>query len=317
MPYSTPALDAPERDEAGRGRAPAAPPTAPTPPRAESSGPAAPGRPAAPRGRRDRVAFWALVLLGLVALSSAAAPLLGPHGGGSIDFGRALEPPSLAHPFGTDDMGRDLFTRVLEGGRASLVVALVAVSLALFIGALAGTASAYAGGVVDALIMRATDFVLSIPVFLVVLLLSSVMSPGLVTIGVLIGLVQWTEVARLVRAVVLSAKEEPFVEAARALGVPGARLVLRHVLVQASGPLGVSASIGFAQAVMFESAVSYLGFGPQPPASSWGSILQNAHHHLGEAPWIAVFPGFMIFATVLCAHVLGDGLRGRLGARRA
>ena len=162
--------------------------------------------------------------------------------------------------------------------------------------------------------MRGVDVLLAIPAFFVVLLLSSALTPGFVIICGLIAMTQWMEVARLVRAVVRSVKENTYVEAARAIGVSDARLLRRHVLTQAAGPLLVAATIGIAQAIMTESAVSFLGFGVQPPTASWGAMLTHAQSYLGSAPWLAIFPGVMILVTVLACYSLGDSLRRALGA---
>jgi peptide/nickel transport system permease protein len=251
-------------------------------------------------------AYAAAVLLGVIVAGAVAAPLLSPHEADAIDIGIKHMPPSFQHPFGTDDMGRDLFLRVLYGGRISIAVGFAAVFVALVVGVLGGGIAGYFGGMAGAVVMRTADVIMSIPVFLIVLLCASVFSPGFLFLCVLIGSIQWMEVARVVRSVVMSTKENEFVDAARALGVPELRILFRHVLPHANGAIFVAATLGLAQAIMIESTLSFLGFGLQPPAVSWGSLLRNAQGQLAVAPWAAVFPGLMIFLTLFCCYILGD-----------
>lgn len=252
-----------------------------------------------------------MLLLVLFALSTWVAPILSPHTEVG-DFAERLLAPSLDHPMGTDDLGRDMFLRLMKSGRVTLSVGLSAMLFALVIGMTLGAVSGYYGGVADTLIMRATDLVLAVPLFFVVLLLAKAIGPGLLMMCLLIAMTQWMEVARVVRSIVLSLKHQEFVEAARALGASDQRILLKHIMLHTSGPVLVSATIGIAQAIMMESAISFLGFGVQPPAASWGSMLTNAQSYLGVAPWLAVFPGLMIFFTVLCCYALGDFLRAVL-----
>jgi peptide/nickel transport system permease protein len=264
------------------------------------------------RLRADRAAGAALTLIVLLALAAVFAPLLSPYGAEAIQISRANLAPSPSHPFGTDDLGRDLFLRVMSGGRVTLAVGLVAALIAVGVGALIGALAGYRGGWVDALLMRLTDLALSIPAFFIVLLLGAVLTPGLIVVCVIIGLTQWMEVARVARSVVMSVKRNEFVDAARALGAPGWRILFRHVLGHAGAPILVGATIAVAQAIMTESALSFLGFGVQPPAASWGVLLQDAQSQLATAPWLALFPGTMIFLVVLSFHTLGDFLRSAL-----
>lgn len=251
------------------------------------------------------------MLIALMVVSALVAPVLSPYAAGP-DFGNALVAPSFNHPLGTDEMGRDVFVRLMSAGRVSLAVGFSAMLFALVIGMLFGAIAGYYGHWVDAAIMRTTDFFLAVPTFFVVLLLARVIGPGVVMICLLIAMTQWMEVARIVRSIVLSLKEREFVEAARALGASDPRILLRHIMSHTSGPVLVSATIGVAQAIMMESAISFLGFGVQPPNASWGSMLTHAQSNLGAAPWLAVFPGLMIFFTVLSCYALGDFLRATL-----
>ncbi len=265
----------------------------------------------------DGQALAALVLFGIIVLSAVAGPLLSPHPVDTIDAASKLLPPSWSHPFGTDDMGRDLFVRVMVGGRFTIAVAVSAVLFALFIGMIGGGAAGFYGGFLDAAVMRIADIMLSIPVLLILLLCSSVFSPGFLLLCVLIGAVQWMEVARVVRSVVLSTRENEYVDAARALGLSNNRILIRHILPHTGGPMLVAATLGLAQAILIESTVSFFGFGLQPPAVSWGALLRNAQGYMTAAPWVAIFPGVMIFCTVLCCYVLSGCVRSALDPGRA
>jgi len=260
--------------------------------------------------RRSPLAHVALVLLGLIVLGAVFAPFLSPYDKDKIDLTEQYLPPSLDHPFGTDDLGRDIFVRVMYGGRVSLAVGFLAMAVALFIGVFAGGVAGYYGGVVDTLIMRFVDLALAVPVFFVILFLSSIVTPRLtvVSICLMIGATHWMEVARLVRSVVISTKEHEFVDAARTLGLTDRRIIVRHLLPHTLSPVLVAVTLGLAQAIIIESALSFLGFGVQPPTPSWGAMLQNAQGYLDTCPWIAIFPGLMIFLTVVSCNVLADFL---------
>ncbi|UCH85660.1 MAG: ABC transporter permease [Candidatus Latescibacterota bacterium] len=268
------------------------------------------------RLRERPLAYAAAALLGLVVCGALLAPLLSPHSADAIDISNKGLPPSFSHPFGTDDMGRDLFLRVLYGGRISIAVGVVAVAFSLVVGIVCGGAAGYFGGLGGAVVMRTADLMMSIPVFLIVLLFASLFTPGFFWLCVLIGSIQWMEVARVVRSVVISTKQNEFVLAAKALGVPELRILWRHVLPHTTGVVFVTATLGIAQAIMIESTLSFLGFGLQPPAVSWGGLLRHAQGQLAVTPWTAVFPGLMIFLTVLCCYILGDFLKSALNPTR-
>jgi peptide/nickel transport system permease protein len=273
------------------------------------------------RERRDRhgftgylkqnpLAYTAMVVLGLIVVAAIFAPLLSPFDKDKIDLTRQYLAPSLDHPFGTDDLGRDVFVRVMHGGRVSLAVGLMAMAVALILGVLAGGVAGYYGGLIDMAIMRFVDLMLAVPVFFVILFVSSLVTPQLTipALCIMIGMTQWMEVARLVRAVVLSTKEYEFVDAARTIGLSDKRILVRHLLPHTLAPVLVAVTLGLAQAIIIESALSFLGFGVQPPTPSWGAMLQNAQGFLASCPWIAIFPGLMIFLTVVCCNVLSDFL---------
>lgn len=260
--------------------------------------------------KRSPLAYTAFIVMSLIVLGAVFAPLMSPYHKDKIDLTRQYLAPSLDHPFGTDDLGRDIFVRVMHGGRISLAVGLLAMIVALVIGVAAGGVAGYYGGWVDGVLMRTVDLMLAVPVFFVILFLSSVVSPkiSIPAVCLMIGGTQWMEVARLVRAVVMSTKEHEFVDAARTLGLPDRRIIVRHLLPHTTAPVLVAVTLGLAQAIIIESGLSFLGFGVQPPTPSWGAMLQNAQSYLSDCPWIAIFPGLMICLTVVCCNVLADFL---------
>lgn len=268
-----------------------------------------------PRGRmwglfrQNRMAVMGILLLGLVALSATLGPELSPYDPVAQSISQRLRAPSLTHPMGTDELGRDLLTRILAGGRLSLAVGLAATGVALLIGLTVGTLAGYLGGWVDNVLMRLVDLALSLPDLFLLILVSALLGPSVMTMILVIGLVRWMNVARLTRASILSLREREFIEAARAVGAPGPRIVLRHLLPNALSPVIVAATLGVASAIVAESTLSFLGLGIQPPAASWGSLLRNAQAQIFTAPWMALFPGLLIFITVISINFVGDGLR--------
>jgi len=310
MVFSTPALDTPAKAPEGRAVRVHSVPTGPPPSRRRRSVPVRAKHGFLHALKRNPLAFTALVIVGLIVMMAIFAPLLSPYDKDQIDLTKQYLSPSLDHPFGTDDLGRDVFVRVMHGGRVSLSVGFLAMLVALIVGLLAGGVAGYYGGVLDTLVMRFVDLMLAIPVFFVILFISSIMTPRLTVIAVIvmIGFTQWMEVARLVRSVVMATKENEFVDAARIIGASDKRIILRHLLPHTTAPVLVAVTLGLAQAIIIESALSFLGFGIQPPTPSWGAMLQNAQGYLATCPWIAVFPGLMIFTTVICCNVLADFL---------
>ena len=279
------------------------------------------------RFRKHRLAVISGVVLLALILAVVVGPLVWTVPIDEIDFTARLQGPSWDHPLGTDDLGQDLLARILYGGRISLAVGFAAMAVAIFVGVLVGAVAGMAGGKVDVALMWLTDLFLSLPqlpLLLLIIYLFRDTLTGLVglELGVFILIVaviggfRWMPVARLVRAQFLSLREKEFVEAARALGASRGRLVLRHILPNALGPVIVAASIDVAAAILAESTLSFLGLGFPPDVPTWGRLLFDAKDNLDFAPHWALFPGMAIFLTVLSINYIGDGLRDALDPRR-
>lgn len=286
-----------------------------------------PWREAWRRFRKHRLAVVSLVILGTIVLAVLIGPFFWRVPIDEIDFTARLQGPSWAHPMGTDDLGQDMLARVLYGGRISLAVGFAAMMVAIFVGVLVGSIAGMAGGRVDAGLMWLTDLFLSLPQLPLLLLiiylfrdsLTQVVGPELgvfILIVIIIGGFNWMQVARLVRAQFFSLREKEFVEAARALGASRLRLVVRHILPNAMGPVIVAATIDIAAAIIAESTLSFLGLGFPPDVPTWGRLLFDAKDNLDFAPHWAIFPGLMIFLTVLSINFIGDGLRDAFDPRR-
>jgi len=261
---------------------------------------------------QNRMAMAGLVMLVLIAAGALLGPLLSPYDTTTQDVLRRYEPPTLEHPMGTDELGRDVMTRVLAGGRLSLGVGLAATLIAVVIGVTVGALAGFWRGWIDNALMRLVDLALSLPDLFLLILASALLGPSVITMVLIIGLVRWMNMARLVRASFLSLREREFVEAARAVGARPARLILVHLLPNSLGPIVVAATLAVASAIIAESTLSFLGLGIQPPASSWGAMLRNAQSQIFTSPQLAVFPGLMIFLTVIAINFVGDGLRDAL-----
>jgi peptide/nickel transport system permease protein len=258
-----------------------------------------------------------MVILSIVILAVLFAGL-SPYDPDASDMSSRFEPPSVQHPMGTDALGRDMLTRVLYGGRVSLAVGFSVVLITLLIGIPLGAISGYSGGWLDNILMRITDAALTLPSLLVLILLSAVLrevnAPFLedypvLTIAAVIGLLSWMFVARMVRAAYISIREQDFVIATRTLGATDLRIMIKHILPNAVGPIIVLSTLEIGYAILEESGLSYLGFGIQPPTASWGNLLSNAQDHMIKHPWMAIFPGLMIFLTIISINYIGDGLR--------
>ena len=255
------------------------------------------------------------VIVSVLLAASLLAPFIAPYDPAQIHVDRVLVPPCKEHPLGTDQLGRDVLSRIIWGGRISLLVGFVAVGIATAIGVVLGAVAGYYGGWVDGLIMRLVDVMLCFPAFFLILAVVALLEPSIWNIMVVIGLTSWMGVARLVRAEFLSLKERDFVLAARSLGARPARIIFVHILPNAMGPVFVSAILGIGSAILTESALSFLGIGVQPPTPSWGNMLTAGKDHLEIAYWLSLFPGLAILLTVLGYNLLGEGIRDALDPR--
>lgn len=264
---------------------------------------------------RNRLAVAGTVVVLSLFTVSMAAPLLSPYDPSDIDIKQILMGPSSAHLLGTDQLGRDVLSRMIWGSRISLKVGFVAVGIATTIGIVFGAISGYYGGWVDSLMMRFVDIMLCFPAFFLILAVIAFLEPSIWNIMIVIGITGWMGIARLVRAEFLSLREREFVLSARALGASDMRIIFRHILPNAMAPILVSATLGVAGAILTESALSFLGIGVQPPTPSWGNILTAGKDNIEIAWWLSLFPGLAILTTVLGYNLLGEGIRDSLDPR--
>ena len=259
-----------------------------------------------------RAAVFGLIVVALMTLLALAAPWIAPFDPLATSWALVRKAPSGAHWFGTDEVGRDLLSRVIWGGRASLAAGVISVSIAVGVGVPLGMLAGYVGGVLDAAISRLTDAMLAIPFLILAIALAAFLGPSLGNAMIAIGVTATPIFVRLARGQVLAVRAEEYVEAARAVGNPPARILLRHILPNILPPVIVQSTLAIAAAIIAEASLSFLGLGQQPPSPSWGSMLNTAQRFLTQAPWMAVFPGLAIFVTVLAFNLLGDGLRDAL-----
>lgn len=264
---------------------------------------------------RTKIGVTVVVLMVLMAL---AAPLIARQDPNSIDLINLLEPPSAAHWLGTDVQGRDVWARLVYGARVSLMVGLISQTIALSIGVTLGLIAGFYGGWVDEVVMRLADITLAFPTLLLLIAMAAALQPSLGVVFVTIGVVGWAGLARLVRGQVLVVRGLEYVQAARALGISGRRIMLRHILPNVAGPVVIAVTLGVAGAIMAEAALSFLGLGVQPPTASWGSMIADGRDldQLRSAPWTSVAPGLAIGVAVLGFNLLGDALRDALDPRR-
>ncbi|MBI2355461.1 MAG: ABC transporter permease [Deltaproteobacteria bacterium] len=267
------------------------------------------------RIKRNRLALAGGCVVALLFLVSLLAPLIAPYDPNGINAWQVLEPPSVQHWFGTDELGRDVLSRVLYGARISLKVGFVAIGIAVAIGTVVGLVSGFYSGIVDAALMRVVDIMLCFPAFFLILAVITFLEPSIWYIMMVIGLTGWMGVARLVRAETLSIREMDYIMAARCIGCSDSRIILRHILPNVVSPILVSATLGVAGAILTESALSFLGIGVQPPTPSWGNILTSGKDYIEFAWWLSLFPGLAILVTVLAYNLLGEGIRDALDPR--
>lgn len=258
--------------------------------------------------RNKSVLIGSIIIL-IIVFCAIFAPFLTPYDPNAMDMAKRLQPPNSQHLLGTDTFGRDLLTRILYGSRVSLQVGIVSVTIAMTIGVLLGLLSGYFGRLTDAAIMRLVDIFLSFPVILLAIALVAALGPGLGNVMIAIGLVYWTNYARVVRSSVLTVKEEEYVMAARTIGANNFRIIFKYILPNVTAPIIVVATLGIGIAIVSEATLSFLGLGIQPPEPSWGWTLSVGLEHIRTAPYLSIFPGLAIMITVLGFNLLGDGIR--------
>jgi len=272
------------------------------------------------RFRRHPGAMVGAIVLTILVLAVLMASL-SPYDPEVSDIKNRFQAPSWTHLFGTDGLGRDVLTRVLYGGRVSLSVGFLVVGISLSIGVPIGSAAGYFGGWVDNVLSKLIDATLSLPALMFMILLAAILresdlpflkSNSMLTISLVLGILSWPTVARLVRAVFFTFREMEYVTAAKALGASNLRIIVSEILPNGLGPIIVESTLGIGYAIMEESTLSFLGFGIMPPTPSWGNMLDNAQEHLAQYPWLAIFPGLMIFLTIISINFIGDGLRDAL-----
>lgn len=260
----------------------------------------------------NKIAVIGICFILMIVLIALLAPIIVPYDPYKINVYKVLEPPSKEHPFGTDELGRDVFSRVIYGARVSLKVGIIAMGIAIITGTLLGSIAGYYGGFIDSLIMRIVDVMLSFPTLFLILAIVAVLEPNIYLIMAVIGLTGWMDVARLVRAEVLSLKEREFVLASKAIGASSIRIIFKHILPNAIYPVIVAATFAVGGAILIESGLSFLGLGIQPPEPSWGGILSVGKDYITVAWWMSFFPGIAIFLTVLSFNLFGEALRDAL-----
>jgi peptide/nickel transport system permease protein len=267
------------------------------------------------RFRQNRAALWAgRCLIGIVIIVMCA-PMLVSDQPDAINLDHIFGSPTLAHVFGTDELGRDVLSRLLYGGQISLFIGIMATTVALIIGTCVGMTAGYFEGIIDILFMRTVDMLMAIPAFFLLLLAVVIFGNQLSMVCLILGMTSWPPVARLVRASFISFRNREFVLALRAMGVSDYSIMVRHILPNVLDTIFIAAAVGAGQAILAESALSFLGLGIQPPTPTWGNMLQNAQLYIFEAPYLAVIPGSMIFITVYSLHLISEGLRDAMDVK--
>ena len=264
---------------------------------------------------KNKLALTGTVLIAVLALTAIFSPLVTPRSPFDQNLIQRLKPPSTLHWMGTDDLGRDVFSRLIFGTRISLLVGFVAVSIEIFFGTLVGLSAGYFGKWADSILMRTVDILLCFPTFFLILMVIAFLEPSITNVMIVIGLTSWTGLARLVRGEMLSIRERDYVLAAKALGCSDARVLFVHCLPNVTAPILVTAALGVGSAILTESALSFLGLGVQLPTPSWGNMLTSGKDYIYFAWWLSLYPGLAILITVLAFNLLGEGLRDALDPR--
>lgn len=267
------------------------------------------------RLRRHKLAFFGAVIIAVIVFVAIFAPFIAPHHYARQVLEDRFRPPSMEYPLGTDHLGRCLFSRMVYGSRIALMIGVMIVAIQGTIGISLGLISGFYGGRIDTVIMRLVDIMIAFPAIVLALAVAAVLGPGLFNVMLALGVIGWTDYARVVRGQVLSVKENDYIQAVRAAGASDVRIMFRHILPNVMAPIIVMATLGMAGALLAASALSFLGLGAQPPMPDWGAILADGRGALQRAPWIATFPGLAIMVTVFGFNFLGDGLRDALDPR--
>jgi len=262
--------------------------------------------------RKHKLAIISIAVFIIMAVACFGAPFFAPYKFDAIDLSNIRRPPSLTHWMGTDELGRDLFTRILYGGRVSILIGLLSAVVGTGIGSVLGAVSGFFSGWVDNVLMRITDIAYSIPSLPLLIVLSSFTSTGVFSMVAIIGFLSWMQTARIVRAQVLSIREKDFVTAARMVGVPSFKTIFRHILPNSMGPIIVGATLAVGGGIIIESSLSFLGLGVQRPTPTWGNMLMDSQTYMATQPWMTIFPGFAILLIVLAVNFIGDGLHDAL-----
>uniref|UniRef100_A0A7C4JRB3 ABC transporter permease n=1 Tax=Thermodesulfobacterium geofontis TaxID=1295609 RepID=A0A7C4JRB3_9BACT len=265
---------------------------------------------------KHKIGFASLIVISILVILALFAPYISPYDPFEINVDKILLPPSFEHPLGTDLLGRDVLSRMIYASRISLEVSLVAVGISIGIGVFLGSLAGYLGGLVDQIISRFIDIMLCFPTIFLILAVIAYLEPSILTIMIVIGATSWMGIARLIRAEIMSLKERDFVLIAKVYGAGTFRIIFKHLLPNALPPIMVSASLGLGQAILIESALSFLGIGVQPPIPSWGNILIEGKETLEVAWWLSIFPGLAILITVLAFTLLGETLQEILNPKR-
>ncbi len=271
-----------------------------------------PGQLARRRFRRHRPAVVASIVLAVLVLACVLAPLIAPYSETEQDLSSTFSSPDGTYWLGTDSLGRDQLSRLLYGGRISLAVAGGVAVVSAIVGTVAGAVAGYLGGWVDAVLMRIVDFMLALPGLIVLIVAARIVGDSLVAVVLIVAGITWMPLARIVRAVTLTLREQEFVMAARATGASWPHIIRRHIVPNTRGPILVNVTLTMAAAILLESALSFLGLGIQPPTPTWGNMLAGSKGYVQTAPWLVWFPGLLILVTVLCVNFIGDGLRDAL-----
>ncbi len=258
---------------------------------------------------KNKLAFCGLIILTILIFIAIFSPYITHYKPIEQNIKESLSPPSRRHILGTDDLGRDLFSRIIYGTRVSLAVGFIAVGIAVIIGTILGLIAGYFGGWVDSIIMRIVDIMLCFPTFFLILMVIAFLGPSIVNVMIVIGITSWPSLTRLVRGEILSIREREFILAAKGLGLRDIRILFMHILPNIISPIVITATLGVGSAILVESALSFLGLGVQPPTPSWGNILTIGKDYITSAWWLSLFPGLAILITVLAYNMLGEGLR--------